>query len=91
MKTHHLSRFAKDQSCIACGTDDGTVVWAHRNEYKSRASGLDVWGLDLCYRCHRDYDQGPATREEKRRFFNDHYPQQVLRLIERGILKFAGR
>lgn len=87
MKTAHLARMARDQSCIACGAEDGTIVLAHRNEHKSRAAGLDIWGLELCYRCHTQYDQGNQTREEKRRFFNDHYPAQVLRWIERGVMK----
>mgnify|MGYP006269197257 CR=1 FL=1 len=78
---------AKDQSCIACGTDDGTVVLAHRNEHKSRAAGLDFWALELCNTCHREYDQGKSSREEKRRFFNDHYPAQILRWVERGVMK----
>jgi hypothetical protein len=77
---------AQGQDCVACGSDHG-VVLAHRNEHKARASGIDVWALELCFACHQWFDQGPAPREEKRRFFNDHYPQQVLRWIERGLLK----
>lgn len=88
LKTAHLARLANGQDCVACGNDDGTVVLAHRNEHKSRASGLDFWALELCHRCHTWLDQGPATREEKRAFFNEHYPNQVLRWVNRGVLKF---
>ena len=87
-KSAHLQAMAQGQDCIACGADDGTVVLAHRNEHKARASGIDVWALELCAKCHLDYyDQGGALREDKRRFFNDHYPAQVLRWIGRGLLK----
>ena len=87
-KSRHLQRMAEGQSCIACGAEDGTITLAHRNEHKARASGIDVWALELCNRCHIEfYDQGKASREDKRRFFNDHYPEQVLRWISRGLLK----
>ena len=86
-KSRHLQRMANGQSCIACGAEDGTIVLAHRNEHKARASGIDIWALELCYRCHAEYDQGKMSKEEKRRFFNDFYPQQVLRWINRGLLK----
>jgi hypothetical protein len=85
-KSNVLKRKAEGQSCIACGAEDGTVVLAHRNEHKARASGIDVWALELCYRCHVSYDQGNMSRDEKRRFFNDLFPDQVLRWINRGLL-----
>lgn len=89
-KSAHLTRMAEGQDCVACGADDYTTVCAHRNEYKARASGIDVWSLDLCAKCHQWYDQGPASQEEKRAFFNEHYPKQVLRWIHRGVLKLIG-
>ena len=78
---------AEGQTCVACGAEDYTTVLAHRNEHKARASGIDVWALDLCAKCHAWYDSGSTEREEKRRFFNDHYPAQVLRWIHRGLIK----
>ena len=86
-KSAHLQAMAQGQDCIACGADDGTVVLAHRNEHKARASGIDVWALELCAMCHAWYDQGSASKEDKQRFFNDNYPAQVLRWIGRGLLK----
>jgi len=85
-KSANLQRMANGQSCVACGADDGSTVLAHRNEYKARASGIDVWALELCARCHANYDQGGATRQEKRDFFNAHFPEQILRWINRGLL-----
>lgn len=89
-KSAHLARMAEGQGCVACGSEHG-VVLAHRNEYKARASGIDVWALELCFACHSVYDQGSSmTQEERRRFFNDHYPAQVLRWVHRGLLTVAG-
>ena len=85
-KSANLKRMAEGQACIACNADDGSTVLAHRNEYKARASGIDVWALELCARCHAWYDQSGATRVEKREFFNQHYPEQVLRWLNRGLL-----
>lgn len=87
-KSAHLQRMAEGQGCIVCGSEHG-VVLAHRNEHKARASKIDVWALDLCYSHHVWYDQGPASREEKRAFFNEHFPNQVLRWINRGLLKLT--
>ena len=86
-KSAYLQQMAEGQDCVACGADDGTVVLAHRNEHKARASGIDIWALDLCAKCHGWYDQGGADNEEKRRFFNDNYPKQVMRWIARGLIK----
>lgn len=87
-KSAHLQRMAEGQSCLNCGSEHG-VILAHRNEHKARASGIDVWAIELCFICHREFDQGNMTKEEKRRFFNDLYPEQVLRWINRGLLKLA--
>lgn len=84
-KSNVLKRKAEGQSCLNCGSEHG-VVLAHRNEHKARASGIDVWGIELCFECHREYDQGNMSRDEKRRFFNDLFPDQVLRWINRGLL-----
>lgn len=55
---------AKDQSCIKCGTQDGTVVRAHYcGMYQQRfgkgtgTKGHDLFGAHLCHRCHTAFDQ----------------------------------
>jgi CRISPR/Cas system-associated protein Cas10 (large subunit of type III CRISPR-Cas system) len=88
-----LSKFQKaadGESCIACGSQCGTTVLAHRNEGKAMGKKLmpDYLALDLCVVCHTEYDQGRRmTRDEKRSFFNDHYPKQVARWMAKGVLK----
>lgn len=90
-KSAHLQAMANGQDCVACGSSHG-VVLAHRNEHKARASGIDIWSLELCQQCHFEYDQGnKMSKEEKREFFNSHYPAQILRWIQRGILTFKGQ
>jgi hypothetical protein len=83
-----LKLAAKDESCISCGANDGTVVLAHRNEGKGMGiKAPDYWALDLCATCHREYDQGSSmTRSEKRAWFNLLYPKQVERWIKKGLI-----
>lgn len=83
-----LRAAARDESCIACGCQDGTVVLAHRNEGKGMGlKAPDFWALDLCHRCHFQYDVGKGMcREEKRAWFNAVYPRQVERWVRKGLL-----
>jgi hypothetical protein len=84
-----LTKAAQGETCVACGCHSDTVVLAHRNEGKGGAiKSHDCWGLDLCINCHTTYDTGKTmTRDEKRAWFNEHYPAQVLRWIRKGVLK----
>lgn len=84
-----LRESARGESCIACGAQDGTVVLAHRNEGKGMGiKSPDYLALDLCANCHRWYDQGKdATREQRRQFFNEHYPKQVQRWVKKGLIR----
>ncbi len=86
-----LRAAAKGERCIACLAEDGTVLLAHRNEGKGMGiKTSDVLALDLCMRCHYEYDQGrDMSREQRRAFFNENYPRQVLRWIKKGLLKVA--
>jgi ribosomal protein L31 len=86
-----LRQAAYGQSCIACGADDGTVVLAHRNEGKASMLKVDDFlALDLCLKCHSAYDQGrDMTQAERRAFFNEHYPKQIARWVERELVRFA--
>jgi len=55
-----LTDSARNESCVSCGNDDNTIVWAHSNHYKhGKGRGLkahDLFGAYLCYQCHSDYD-----------------------------------
>lgn len=90
-RSKKLREAADGESCIACGSHDGTVVLAHRNEGKGMGLKVpDFWSLDLCARCHSEYDQGKSmTREEKRSWFNAHYPKQVERWFRKGLLSIG--
>lgn len=54
---------SRDQPCVRCGRNDGTVVPAHYcGIYQSRlgkGTGIkasDLCVADLCHRCHADFD-----------------------------------
>lgn len=84
-----LRKAADGESCVACGRQDGTIVLAHRNEGKAGGKKLvpDWLGLDLCFVCHTEYDQGKSmSRDERRSFFNELYPKQVTRWMDKGLL-----
>ena len=55
-----LTASAKHESCVACGANDGTIVWAHSNSQKhGKGMGIkahDVFGAYLCHKCHARYD-----------------------------------
>ncbi len=90
-----LTRSAKSEACVACGAEDGTVVWAHSNE-QEHGKGLgikahDLLGNYLCLECHRFYDLwGGFSGAERRTWFREQYPKTMVRLCEklaRGELK----
>lgn len=56
-----LTQSAKHESCVSCGADDGTIVWAHSN-FSRHGKGMgikahDLFGAYLCHNCHANYDQ----------------------------------
>ena len=95
-RSHALTQSARDERCVSCGAQDGTVVWAHSNEGEhgkgARIKAHDLLGNYLCFRCHTEYDSGNATRAEKRAFFRACYPRTMVRVAEKlasGELKLA--
>lgn len=57
-------RTAKGQSCIKCGTNDGTIVSAHycgpMQHRLGSGKGLkanDLATAHLCHSCHAEFDQ----------------------------------
>lgn len=70
-RNKQLLDLARDQACVMCGSQDGTVVAAHSNlleHGKGRGlkahDGMHAW---LCYRCHTELDQGRAMSKDERR------------------------
>ena len=57
-----------------CRGDRDTVVPAHRNEGKGMGLKVpDALTVPGCFHCHTWYDQGKATREEKRQAFDSAF------------------
>lgn len=82
-----LTQSARGEPCVGCGSEDGTVVWAHSNEMEhgkgKSIKAHDLLGNYLCFRCHTWYDTGPASRQEKREFFRQCYPRTMTRVAEK--------
>jgi hypothetical protein len=97
-RSEPLRQSARHETCVACGADDGTIVWAHSNEQRhgkgQSCKAHDLLGLYLCFRCHLWYDSGPAPRAEKQAFFREHYPitmERVAAKLAAGELTLKGR
>jgi hypothetical protein len=63
-----LRKFARDQSCVRCGINDGTTVLAHYCGIRQHAygkgmgvKGNDAVGAHLCRRCHEHFDHYAFT------------------------------
>jgi hypothetical protein len=93
----NLRELARDQSCVACGARDGTVVLAHyfgprRHSYGGGMShkGHDLAGAHLCARCHLDMDtnnRSKVNRWETSEIFLHYCMLTLIRLHEQGKLK----
>lgn len=72
-RNQQLLRLARDQQCVMCGTQDGTVVSAHSN-LSEHGKGMGLKADDsmvawLCMRCHSNLDQGSTMSKAERRDF----------------------
>ncbi len=97
-----LLRQARDQSCVHCGADDGTIVAAHSN-MPEHGKGQSIKANDcfiahLCGNCHRWLDQGSGmdptglysdSREDKREMFRRAMDRTTLRLWQNKRIKVA--
>jgi len=89
-----LLGLAKDQQCIWCGAQDGTVVWAHSNLGEhGKGMGIkahDCMGMLLCSICHHQLDQGfLLDREEKREMIYRLICKTHIKLWSDGLVKVA--
>lgn len=93
-----LLRAARDQSCVNCGAEDGTIVSAHSN-WPDHGKGMSIKAHDcfvahLCHACHSWLDQGGGYDptglwhvKEKREMFDRAKDKTLLRLFQQGRLK----
>jgi hypothetical protein len=92
-----LREAARDQACVRCGREDGTVVLAHyfgprRHAYGGGMSrkGHDAVAAHLCAACHSYMDtwgRERASRWEHSEEFLHLCALTFVRLIEQGVLK----
>lgn len=92
-----LREAARDQACVRCGKQDGTVVLAHyfgprRHSYGGGMShkGHDAVGAHLCATCHAEMDSLARSKEhrwERSEEFLHCCALTWIRLIEQGVLK----
>ncbi|MFN3078074.1 MAG: hypothetical protein ABT940_14620 [Alphaproteobacteria bacterium] len=86
-----LTEVVRDLPCMNCGTIDGTVCAAHRNEGKGMGLKVsDALVAALCFRCHTELDNGKELTKQERRFLWDNaYINTMQYMIENGYLKVA--
>lgn len=89
---------ARDQSCVRCGAEDGTVVLAHyfgprRHNYGGGMSrkGSDLIAAHLCANCHSYMDR-ESRNKESRWLLSEEFLHlcalTLLRLERMGAIKF---
>ena len=80
---------AKDEPCIKCGRNDGTVVAAHYSGLGAYALGkgmgtkvFDLATAHLCSRCHAEFDnyQDDNTIERSQEFL-----MLILRTLKKNV------
>lgn len=92
-----LREAARDQSCIRCGVQDGTVVGAHYTGVRRQSYGgglgakvHDLCIAALCARCHREMDttsRNKADRWNHSEEFQHLILRTLIRLWDSGKLK----
>jgi erythromycin esterase-like protein len=91
-RSKKLTQSAKHESCVACGADDGTIVWAHSNHTKhDKGMGIkahDLFGAYLCHRCHDMYDNVSfgGSNEVRYQWFKEQWEASMLRACRKGYL-----
>jgi hypothetical protein len=70
-RSRKLLDLARDQACVMCGRQDGTIVAAHSNLLEhgkgmgmKAHDGMAAW---LCNKCHAELDQGSKMSADQRR------------------------
>jgi hypothetical protein len=92
-----LRESAKHESCVSCGRDDGTVVWAHSNQQRhGKGMGIkahDLFGAYLCHDCHDLLDGRITGRTnlfkipiDKDAWFREMWERSMITACEKGYL-----
>lgn len=82
-----LRNAARDESCVICGVEDGTVVLAHRNmpgDFGRGLKGPDWFGAHLCAACHRE---GDSARRKDYQWWEVAVYRTLRRLFQQGHLE----
>ena len=92
-RNKRLRDSAKHESCVSCGADDSTIVWAHSNSSKhGKGMGIkahDLFGCYLCARCHAAFDgqgRGFIIEDEKSKWFMLQWEKSMIIACEKGYL-----
>ena len=93
-RNRKLLDLARNQACVNCGAEDGTVVPAHSNlgeHGKGKSLKADdsmvMW---LCHTCHSELDQGKRmSRDERREFTYKMILRTYARMWEQGLIQVA--
>jgi len=89
-RSKKLTQSAKHESCVSCGADDGTVVWAHSNHQKhGKGMGIkahDLFGAYLCHGCHHYYDNGMWPNVDRNEWFIHQWEKSMIRACTKGYL-----
>ena len=85
-----LTQSARNESCVSCGADDGSVVWAHSNEQRhGKGMGIkahDLFGAYLCHKCHDIYDKEGGNRKSREQMFFECWEKSMIIACEKGYL-----
>jgi hypothetical protein len=95
---HWLRTCAKDQPCVRCKRQDGSVVLAHYTGVRRLDYGggfgvkvNDLIGAHLCAGCHKHFDQlsrSKASRWEHSEEFLHYCVLTILRLEEQRVIQW---
>jgi hypothetical protein len=96
-RSKKLTQSAKHESCVSCGADDGTIVWAHSNEQKhGKGMGIkahDLFGAYLCVRCHEKLDRHQFTEfpqyepgDTEHTWFREMWERSMIRACNKGYI-----
>lgn len=93
----NLRQLARDQSCVRCGAEDGTVVLCHYTGVRRQDFGggfgikvHDAAGAHLCSSCHALMDREQRSKANKWEHSEEFLRLCVLtiiRLFDQGKLK----
>ena len=94
-----LTKLARDQACVRCGSQDGTVVCCHyfgarRHAYHGGmgCKGDSVIAAHLCHACHAYMDTASKSKETRwlhSEEFLHLCALTIVRLFEQGKLKVS--